>query len=210
MKKSTLFNLGLATGLFLTLLASLPAQEVKAQPRKPQPPRRTEGASKTLRPWSFDKSTSPTKARVIMTDKDIQAIEVNRMNERKDRLVEWGTKLSETTGEALDTADYAEEYEKYNGELSAAQALQWWGMSKYIVVPDVPEPTEKAKEALKARRDEAQKLADEEAAKKEEELKKKKEQEDAIKAEEAKKLQLEEEARKKEEEEKAKQAAEEE
>jgi|GEM_PF-568345 len=209
MKKSYLFYLGLATGVFLMLAAFIPAQEVIAQPRKRQPSKSAEGASRAARLRSLDKSTSPSKASIVLTDDDIKAGEINRMNARKDHLVEWATKLSETTGEALNSADYAEEYEKYNIELSAAQTLQWWDMSKYIALPDVPEPTETAKEALKARRDEAQKLAEEEAAKKEAELQKQKEQEETAKAEEAKKLQMEEEARKKEEEEKTRQAMEE-
>ena len=65
MKKSYLFYLGLATGVFLMLAAFIPAQEVIAQPRKRQPSKSAEGASRAARLRSLDKSTSPSKASIV-------------------------------------------------------------------------------------------------------------------------------------------------
>ena len=157
---------------------------------------RTSGAVRTRQ---HDRITTQGKATVILTDEDISALEVTGMEREKERLKEWADRLT-TMGATLDTADYADEYMRFMNDLERAKALKWWDMSRIIAIPTVPEPSEKAREALRIRQEDEMRKQEAEKAKKAEELKKQKEtavKEEQLKKQKAEEMKKEEEAKKK-------------
>jgi len=162
----------------LGICAAVNAQGEKARP------------SEAVRTRQHDRITTPGKAAVVLTDEDIRSVEVKGMEGEKERLKEWANRLYTTTGAALDSADYADEYMRFMNDLEKAKALKWWDMSRIIAIPTVPEPSEKAREALKIRQEDEMRKQEAETAKKAEELKKQKET--AVKAEQLKEQKAEE------------------
>lgn len=173
---------GFALLLCLGLFSAGYAQEVKTRTRQ------------------HDRITTPGKAAVVLTDEDIRSLEVKGMEREKERLQEWANRLYTTTGAKLDSADYADEYTRFMNDLERAKALKWWDMSRTIAIPTVPEPSQKAQEALKIRQEDEMRKQEAEKAKKAEELKKQKElaaKEEQLKKQKAEEKKKEEEAKKK-------------
>jgi len=177
----------------LGICAAVNAQEKKAPP------------SEYVRTRKLDKITTQGKAAVVLTDEDIRSLEVKGMEKEKERLQEWANRLCSATSATLDTADYADEYMRFMNDLEKAKSLKWWDLSRAIDISAVPEPSQKAREALKVRQENELRKQEAEKAKKAEELKKQKEA--AAKAEQLKKQK--EEEKKKEEEAKKKAVVEE-
>jgi len=172
----------------LGICAAVNAQGEKARPR---------GAVRTRQ---HDRITTPGKATVVLTDEDIRSLEVKGMEREKERLKEWANRLYTTTGATLDSADYADEYMRFMNDLERAKALKWWDMSRIIAIPTVPEPSQKAREALKIRQEVEMRKQEAEKAKKAEELKKQKEtavKEGQLEKQKAEEKKKEEEAKKK-------------
>lgn len=171
----------------LGICAAVNAQGEKARPRE------------AVRTRQHDRITTPGKAAVVLTDEDIRSLEVTGMEGEKERLKEWADRLT-TMGAALDSADYADEYTRFMNDLERAKALKWWDMSRIIEIPTVPEPSQKAREALKIRQENEMRKQEAEKAKKAEELKKQKEtavKEGQLKKQKAEEKKKEEEAKKK-------------
>jgi hypothetical protein len=172
----------------LGICVSVNAQGEKARP------------SEAVRTRQHDRITTTGKATVILTDDDIRSVEVTGMEMEKERLQEWAKRLYTTTGATLDSADYADEYMRFMNDLEKAKALKWWDMSRIIAIPTVPEPSQKAREALKIRQEDEMRKQETETAKKAEELKKQKEtavKEEQLKKQKAEEIKKEEEAKKK-------------
>jgi len=130
---------------------------------------------KAMRPRIRDKATTSSKATIIMTDKDLHAFELKHMAEEKKRLLDLAKRLAATTGEDLDSWQYAEEYQRLMDDLQNAQAQSLWNETPGIDLPKLPAPSLKAQNALKEINERDKKMQETAEAEKKEREKKQKE-----------------------------------
>ena len=133
-------------------LASVQAQVTPARPRKAPATR------------MGDKSTTSSKTAIVLTDKELHAYELKQMAQDKQRLLEWANKLAATTGEDLDSWQYAEEYQRFVEDLRNAQAQDFWNETASADIPEPPAPSLKAQNALKEINERDKKLQEQTAA----------------------------------------------
>ena len=139
------------------------AQVMPGRPRKAALPRKG------------DKVTTSTKAAIVLTDNELRAYELKRMAQDKQRLREWANKIASTTGEDLDSWQYAEEYQRFIEDLKNAKAQVLWSQTADVDIPNPPSPSLKALNALKEINDRDKQLQEQAEAEKKEREKKQKE-----------------------------------
>jgi len=133
-------------------LASVQAQVTPARPRKAPATR------------MGDRPTTSPKAALVLTDKDLRAFELKRMAQDKQRFQEWAKRLAATTGEDLDSWQYAEEYQRFMEDLRNTKSQVLWDELPSVDISEPPAPSLKAQNALKEINEKDRKLQEEAAA----------------------------------------------